>query len=385
MAALTMTPTMRQPFAPLDAPRMRSLLKTKMNLKNQHDGALLSGKRQPLSVMDAENIDPATRLSKRKRSCDEDDHDLIKGPSKPLKASRMALTTTTTTNPTIKSNLLSSLNKTTATSISTPRSFRPIGRSPQPKSSKPTTTTIRRSTITKSRPSNATPSRSVKRPFSIATALSGGKPKTTPSSTTLSLSTKTPPPASWSFEIHIDSEQDEMTNLMQHSTCVLDISDDESKHASPSSSSSPSAGRGKENIPPAELGIVLSEPPVPVASRKASSKMVVDGEAEEERAPLGELVTSDFYAEGCHAFSCAVVYDEEEQGVEGEKKKGKMVSAARHPPRSKLSSVSSISAILEESKEESKEEVQVEEAAPPIDIWESASAADENAETDRED
>ena len=42
MAALTMTPaTIRQPFASLDAPRMRSLLKNKMNLKNKQDGMFL--------------------------------------------------------------------------------------------------------------------------------------------------------------------------------------------------------------------------------------------------------------------------------------------------------------------------------------------------------
>jgi hypothetical protein len=29
---------MRRPFASLDAPRMRSLLKTKMNIKNQQNG-----------------------------------------------------------------------------------------------------------------------------------------------------------------------------------------------------------------------------------------------------------------------------------------------------------------------------------------------------------
>jgi hypothetical protein len=44
-----------------------------------------------------------------------------------------------------------------------------------------------------------------------------------------------------------DSEQEEMTNLVQHSTCVLDISDDEGK--------SKMDGGGKENIPPVELDV----------------------------------------------------------------------------------------------------------------------------------
>ena len=39
MATLTMTSTpVRQPFASLDAPRVRSLLKTKMNVQNKQNG-----------------------------------------------------------------------------------------------------------------------------------------------------------------------------------------------------------------------------------------------------------------------------------------------------------------------------------------------------------
>lgn len=39
MAALTMTPpAVRQPFAPLDASRMRSLMRSKMNVVNKQNG-----------------------------------------------------------------------------------------------------------------------------------------------------------------------------------------------------------------------------------------------------------------------------------------------------------------------------------------------------------
>lgn len=102
-----------------------------------------------------------------------------------------------------------------------------------------------------------------------------------------------------------------MTNLMQHSTCVLDISDDEGK--------SRSECRGKENIPPAELGITLAsgvavEPAgasvIDKTSTKMSDKRPDDAES---RTPLGELNAAEFYPAGCHAFSYAVVYDDDNE------------------------------------------------------------------------
>ncbi|KAL5355666.1 hypothetical protein BJX96DRAFT_170888 [Aspergillus floccosus] len=359
--ALTMTPTTRQPFASLDAPRMRSILRSKMNLKNQRDG-LLASKRQPLSVMDAENIDPVTRLAaKRKRGCDEDDTDCLKahGPAKPIKASRMALTTVEANPPPRKSITTPTTPRKplqTATGPSkSPASIKPIGRSPQPSRPSP-----RRSTIAK--PASGPASRrTVKRPFSIATALSGGKPKAS--------ATAKSTPASWAFDIHVDSEQEELTNLMQHSTCVLDISDDERK-----ADEAVVAGRGKENIPPAELGLALAAQPEPApAPRK--EKML-----DEPRAPLGELNASDYYPDGCHAFSYEVVYEDE-----GDEENAPVVEAkpSRHQrSRSKLSSVSSIAAILDATAPKDTAEVKDTPEPQPaeVEIWESESAAEENAE-----
>lgn len=93
-----------------------------------------------------------------------------------------------------------------------------------------------------------------------------------------------------------------MTNLMQHSTTVLDISDDEGK--------SDTSTRGKENIPPHELGIELprareSTATIPAAARKSPK-------IDEPRAPLGELNAAEYYAEDCNAFSYTIVYDDEE-------------------------------------------------------------------------
>lgn len=311
-----MTPPIRRPFASLDTPRMRHLMRSNMNRQNQQNGKLRStfstvqntrfqqidsncyrypgatlSAKSSIFIDDAENIDPNTfNLSgKRKRSLDEDE-DISKDSPKPLKTSRMALSVRDI-------NFTPRLSTPSKLSLSTPKSapiVKPAGRSPPPKS---ITSSTRRSTITKTRPE---PSKrgGVARPFSLAKALSHGKPKiTTPA--------KPKGPASWFFDIHVDSEQEEMTNLMQHSTGVLDISDDEAKTSS-------ADDRGKENVPPAELGIDLPRSregtalAAAVATRKAS-KM------EEDRAPLGELHAADYYPEDCNAFSFAVVYDDENE------------------------------------------------------------------------
>lgn len=96
-----------------------------------------------------------------------------------------------------------------------------------------------------------------------------------------------------------------MTNLMQHSTGVLDISDDEAKTSS-------ADDRGKENVPPAELGIDLPRSRevtalAAAAAARNASKM------EQDRAPLGELNAADYYPDDCNAFSFAVVYDDEKE------------------------------------------------------------------------
>ncbi|KAA8642947.1 uncharacterized protein ATNIH1004_009709 [Aspergillus tanneri] len=302
MATLTMTSTpVRQPFASLDAPRMRSLLKTKMNVQNQQNGAIMSGKRQPLFDIDSENIDPTSRKhsAKRKRGTDED-HEPTKGLSKPIKASRMALTPVVSPAP---------LKETPSTPKSAPVP-KPAGRSPQARPCKPF---ARRSTIAKTRPTPA-PKKSVHRPFSIATALSNGKTK----------SPATKIPASWSFDIYVDSQQEEMTNLMQHSTGVLDISDDEDKVES--------ATRGKENIPPCR-----------------------------SRHQLASFSPAGVPECGCSE-----------------------VGYARGIARStgKLSSVSSISSLLEATAPAKPMEARTTDAE--VDIWESESAAEEAAEVEKD-
>ncbi|OGM49332.1 hypothetical protein ABOM_003552 [Aspergillus bombycis] len=357
MAALTMSPTtVRQPFASLDTPRMRPLLKSKMNLKNQRNGTILSGKRQPLSEVDTENIDPTTLKSsaKRKRGADEDEHEPVKNIMKPMKSSRITLTT-------VKSNAAPHIPTTPPkTSLSTPKSaptLKPAGRSPQAKPCKPF---ARRSTIAKSRPEPAS-KKSVHRPFSLAAALASGKPTSQPASKA---------PSGWSFDIYVDSEQEEMTNLMQHSTCVLDISDDEGKGES--------ATRGKENIPPAELGIDLPRSRQQESPAAAARKSIM---MEESRAPLGDLIAADYYGEDCHTFSYAVVYDDEETDATPAKN-APLPTLPRSCPhsRSKLSSVSSISSLLEATTPEKQVgDAKSRPSEAEVEVWESGSAVEESA------
>lgn len=128
-------------------------------------------------------------------------------------------------------------------------------------------------------------------------------------------------PASWFFDIHVDSEQEEMTNLMQHSTGVLDISDDESK-------TSIADDRGKENVPPSELGIDLPRSREVTALIEAAAARKA-GKMEEDRAPLGELNAADYYPEDCNAFSFAVVYDDDEDEAENRPASKKMLPSSQ--------------------------------------------------------
>lgn len=313
MATLALAP--RQPFACLDTPKMQPLMRSRLNRQNVQNGTFgppgydipdhmltttfspgvaLSAKKSMFMDEDSENIDPSTKSLSAKRKRAFDDEDISKGSPKPLKTSRIALTTR---------NLNASARSTSTplkTIPSTPKSapvLKPAGRTP-PKSNK---ALGRRSAIAKLRPEST--KRSVARPFSLAAALAPSTPKPQPK-----------PQASWFFDIHVDTEEEEMTNLMQHSTGVLDISDDEGK-------ASPADGRGKENIPPTELGIDIPRSrqtaslAATVAARKAS-KM------EEDRAPLGELDAAEYYPEDCNAFSFAVVYDDENANVPSKKTPG---------------------------------------------------------------
>lgn len=211
--------------------------------------------------MDSENVEPSA--TKRKRNLDDDEENEIKP-----KSSRVTL-----------SNIAPRISTPKTSQSTTPKSapIKPAGRSPPPKSSQ----SANRRSITKFRELNK---RSIARPFSLASALARSKPKPAPKV-----------PDAWCFDIHVDTEQDEMTNMMQHSTTVLDISDDEGKGT---------GSRGKENIPPHELGLEIP------LSHQATATVAPTRNSAEDRAPLGDLNAADYYAEGCNAFSYTVIDEE---------------------------------------------------------------------------
>lgn len=127
-------------------------------------------------------------------------------------------------------------------------------------------------------------------PFSIAAALHGTVPALK------SKSKSKPSSKGWQFEIHEDTKDDEMANLMEHSTHTLDISDDEGR-------SSPTKGDccNKENIAPADYHTTTTSP-----SRR-------DAMTEDVRSPLGDLAAKDYFAEGCDASSVVLISAEDDE------------------------------------------------------------------------
>ena len=137
-------------------------------------------------------------------------------------------------------------------------------------------------------------------------------------------------PRSWFFTIYEDSAEEEATNLMEHSACVLDISDDEKGAAAKTVEDV----KGKENVPPPDW--VAAQPRMmdtpadveePVkrgreARQAQLAKALKRTEDTEDamavdappRSPLSDLAPEEFYAEALAKDSVAV----EAEGEEGE-------------------------------------------------------------------
>ena len=148
-------------------------------------------------------------------------------------------------------------------------------------------------------------------------------------------------PKSWFFTIHEDTPEEEATNLMEHSACVLDISDDEEISAKKTVEDV----KGKENVPPPDwvaaqprmssgAPVVVDAPikPAPTARQAAlaatlkhpadvhvamDDAMALDPPP---RSPLSDLAPEDFYAEGLDKDAVAVApeADEQHQGASGD-------------------------------------------------------------------
>ena len=137
------------------------------------------------------------------------------------------------------------------------------------------------------------PEASSNAPFSLNAALAG--------TVSLKPQKKKVSKKAWDFDIYEDSEAEDAANMMQHQTCTLDISDDESRM-------SPSKGDrdNKENVPPADYNSAMN---APITRR--------DLMTDEIRSPLGDLDAKDFYAEGCDANSFIIVPQGELEHTQG--------------------------------------------------------------------
>lgn len=110
---------------------------------------------------------------------------------------------------------------------------------------------------------------------------------------------------SWDFVIHEDTPEQEMTNLLQHSTCVLDISSDEETE----SRRQRERAEGKENVPPVD--------DVSQTSRTRFARMAAadadDMMIEKERRPLGEMDVREYYTEGFDESSVVIVPGDDDE------------------------------------------------------------------------
>ena len=207
-------------------------------------------------------------------------------------------------------------------------------------------------------------------PFSIDAALAGTVPA-------LALKSKSGlRTRGWHFDIHEDTPDEEMANLMEHSTCTLDISDDEA--------GSPFKGDkdNKENIPPVDGPAAVLD----IATQVTATRR--DMMTDEPRKPLGDLVAQDFYTAGCDATSVILVPAEDADDNVNEKAPIVCNFAESSPSRSRANAVTEAAecwktivaglntdtVAADSVADLAHEQDASKEAATEIQIWESESA-----------
>ncbi|KAH8908560.1 hypothetical protein BR93DRAFT_490283 [Coniochaeta sp. PMI_546] len=338
MAAVT-----RQPFAPLDGARLQNLT----SLKNRQNAVPVnsSGKRKASEAVegdDFENVDP-TLFSKRSKGAADNSFfptkDFVK-PS-PFVLTKAASTPSFPASMQASRDILRPVKPTQR-----PRTFL------QPKSPAAKINTALAKSSPLSAPAGRSPTRGSKRigilsrrrtagpfgrvdppsfnlgsaaPFSLDAALKGTIPSYSGRASSSALPDVLPEPeskASWFFDIHEDTPEQEMTNLLQHSTCTLDISSDEESELK--ARRERDEGRNKENMPPVDD---VSQTSVHSARDRAAAASVNPDDMvfEKTRGPLGELNAADYYAQGCDD-STVVIVPGDEDGEEQQ-----LVAAATEP------------------------------------------------------
>ena len=186
-----------------------------------------------------------------------------------------------------------------------------------------------------------------------------------------------PSKKSWNFEIYVDTEQEEMANLMEHSTSTLDISDDEG-------GVSPKDDRGKENIPPEELSDSISSAQLSINPSRLIQM------PDELREPLGELNPADFVPEGIDASDVVLVLEDRPEA--GKKARSPLSitetsaidEAAQATQQPELFASETISNIINNSARSSGHSApqNTASATGDFEIWESGSSTEDSAPTD---
>lgn len=129
--------------------------------------------------------------------------------------------------------------------------------------------------------------------------------------------------ADWFFDIHEDTPEQEMTNLLQHSTCTLDISSDEESERK--ARRDRDEGRDKENVPPVDDVSQTQAQRMADAAPAGPDDMVF----EKTRGPLGELNAEDYYPEGCDGSSVVIIAeDDEDSGNAGKDEQQQLSTVA---------------------------------------------------------
>ncbi|KAI1138609.1 hypothetical protein F5Y05DRAFT_44791 [Hypoxylon sp. FL0543] len=389
----------RQPFAPLDGARLQTLT----SLKNQQNAlsttpAVKRKASDSLDTDDFENVDPQF-YSKRSKGSDVLSKDSFTKPSRYVLA---------------KSASSNDLNVTTPAKAPAPRSMlspkgpvakintgvaklaplsAPAGRSPT-RGKKSGILSSRRRTGAFTRVDPPSFGLASKSSFSLDAALKGTIPVyterdafSTSAKSRLSNSVdfsslhEGDVKSSWFFDIHEDTPEQEMTNLLQHSTCVLDISSDEESE----SRRQRERAEGKENVPPMD--------DISQTSRPRAARQVMDDEMvfEKERNPLGEMNVRDYYSEGCDENSVVLIPGDEEN----EQPQAQEESEFQFAPELKPTETDSVPQPCVQDGPKSVDELmqKTDEPAPgaallepmegtgdSFEVWESGSAKDE-AET----
>ncbi|PSR85770.1 hypothetical protein BD289DRAFT_249490 [Coniella lustricola] len=391
-----MAAVIRQPFAPLDGSRLQSLASTK-NVQSSIPASSPSKRKVTdlLNLTDFENVDPTLFFSSKraKSRCDGSVKDSLKPAVYRLTKSSSA--------PTVCGNNKEALSNHTPLKASAARPRTIL----QPKSPAKKLQRSQSKLISTplSAPAGRSPTRGNKRigllnrnrvgrvdpplfnlstaPFSLTAAVKSTRPSYAARS---SLSVKSGSSLSdnvyasssmkpsWFFDIHEDTPEQEMTNLLQHSTCLLDISSDE--ETGERSRRQKGEARGKENIPPADDMSQTS------ARRPAAITSVTAGgmDLEKPRVALGDLNVEEFYAKGVDSSDVVIVPGDDEDGIvlEGEQAPEPSVAKASSPLAGKSTVVES------EDKPEAEAPTvalcqPIEGTGESFELWESSSAKEE--------